>query len=133
MNVVFADTFYYLAWVNSKDANHAKARQFSNSYTGAVVTSAWIITELADALCKSVNKLSFLTTYAMIQSDPNTHVVPLDESLQQRGIALYRSRTDKDWSLTDCVSMLIMQDLGIAEALTGDRHFEQAGFQVLLK
>ena len=42
------------------------------------------------------------------------------------------NRQDKDCSLTDCVSFVIMREAGLQEALTGDRHFEQAGFQALL-
>jgi hypothetical protein len=49
------------------------------------------------------------------------------------GIELYTSRPDKDWSLTDCISFVVMQDRGITDALTGDHHFEQAGFRALLK
>jgi hypothetical protein len=44
-----------------------------------------------------------------------------------------RERSDKDWSLTDCISFAVMEDEGIHEALTGDQHFEQAGFRALLK
>jgi hypothetical protein len=50
-----------------------------------------------------------------------------------RGLALYAARPDKEWSLTDCVSFLVMQDHGVTEALTADHHFEQAGFVALLK
>jgi uncharacterized protein len=46
---------------------------------------------------------------------------------------LYHSRPDKRWSLTDCISFTVMKEEGIAEALTGDHHFEQAGFHALLK
>ena len=44
-----------------------------------------------------------------------------------------RQRQDKDWSLTDCISFIVMRDRRIVEALTGDHHFEQAGFVALLK
>jgi hypothetical protein len=50
-----------------------------------------------------------------------------------RGIQLYNSRLDKDWSLTDCISFVVMRERGITEALTGDHHFEQAGFTTLFK
>jgi predicted nucleic acid-binding protein len=45
---------------------------------------------------------------------------------------LYRNRADKNWSLTDCISFVVMKRKGITEALTGDHHFEQAGFKALL-
>ena len=52
---------------------------------------------------------------------------------RMRGVALYAERPDKDWSLTDCISFVVMRTMDITEALTGDRHFEQAGFTALLK
>lgn len=65
--------------------------------------------------------------------DPNTQVVPIDQALFDAGLALYGARLDKDWSLTDCISFVVMQREGITEALTGDHHFEQTGFVALLK
>jgi predicted nucleic acid-binding protein len=47
-------------------------------------------------------------------------------------ISLFGARPDNNWSLTDCISFVVMRDEGIIDALTGDRHFEQAGFKVLL-
>jgi len=47
----------------------------------------------------------------------------------ERGLKLYTERPDKDWSLTDCISFVVMEEHGIIEALTGDHHFEQAGFK----
>ena len=49
------------------------------------------------------------------------------------GSDLYAQRLDKDWSLTDCISFVVMRERGIAEALTADHHFEQAGFTILLR
>ncbi len=60
-----------------------------------------------------------------------TIVLP-DQALMDRGIALYDQRPDKAWSLTDCISFVIMQDHGLRGALTGDHHFEQAGFDTLV-
>ena len=50
-----------------------------------------------------------------------------------RALERYRRYRDKDWSLTDCSSMIIMGDLAITEALTHDGDFEQAGFAVLMQ
>jgi uncharacterized protein len=56
-----------------------------------------------------------------------------DTRLFQRGVDLFEQRQDKDWSLTDCLSFVVMRDEGISQALTGDEHFEQAGCTALLK
>jgi len=48
-------------------------------------------------------------------------------------LTLYGNRADKAWSLTDCISFAVMAEEGLSDGLTGDRHFEQAGFHALLK
>jgi predicted nucleic acid-binding protein len=68
-----------------------------------------------------------------LKKDPTDVVVPAEQSLFERGIQLYLQRADKKWSLTDCISFVVMQDRGLLDALTGDHHFEQAGFNALLK
>jgi predicted nucleic acid-binding protein len=59
--------------------------------------------------------------------------MPPDGATFVQGVELYRNRSDKDWSLTDCISFVVMTREGITEALTADRDFEQAGFKALLK
>jgi len=53
--------------------------------------------------------------------------------LFDRGCELYISRSDKEWSLTDCISFVVMRREELTDALTADRHFEQAGFSALLR
>ena len=60
-------------------------------------------------------------------------IVPAEAKLFEQGVEFYHRRPDKAWPLTDCISFVVMTDLGIREALTGDHHFEQAGFRALLK
>ena len=62
----------------------------------------------------------------------NNAIVPASEALFQRGLEFYCSRADQEWSLTDCISFVVMRDEKLTEALTGDHHFEQAGFVALL-
>jgi predicted nucleic acid-binding protein len=54
------------------------------------------------------------------------------DGLLRRAFDLFRSRSDKSWGLTDCVSFILMQEAGITDALTADVHFQQAGFRALL-
>ena len=66
--------------------------------------------------------------------------VPADSTLAdaaiddlQRALDLYAHARDKTWGLVDCATFIVMRDRGLTTALTADRHFEQAGFQVLMR
>ena len=134
MNVVFADSFYFFALLNLGDQRHAKAVAFTQSYAGQVVTTEWIITELADGLAKpSHRRRVFMDLYRDLKANPNLVIMPYASGLLSDGISLYGQRPDKEWTLTDCVSFVVMRNAGLQDALTGDRHFEQAGFVALLK
>ncbi len=129
----FADSFVFLAMLNPRDRRHRPAVESLSGAAGPLVTTAWVLTELADGLCSSRTRALFLSLEKRLRNDPLVIIVPADERLYDLGFALYRDRPDKDWSLTDCISFVVMQERGIAEALTGDHHFEQAGFTALLK
>ncbi len=133
MRQVFADTFYYLALMNQDDAAHAKAVAASGSLDCPTLTTAWVLTEVGDAFAAPPQRRVFLNLLEDLESDPTCTVLPASESLFQSGVALYRRRPDKEWSLTDRVSFAAMREHGITEVLTEDHHFEQAGFTVLLK
>jgi predicted nucleic acid-binding protein len=60
---------------------------------------------------------------------PDVEIVKLDDQLVDESLKLYSDRTDKAWSWTDCISFVVMSQRGITTALTGDHHFQQAGFQ----
>jgi uncharacterized protein len=132
MKTVFADTSFYIALLNQRDEHHQQARQFADEYPGDFVTSAWIVTELADYLCNTANRNLFLSIYGDLRADARVTIVPFSTDLFDRGIELYAARPDKDWSLTDCVSFLIMRQLQLHEAAAADHHFVQAGFAALL-
>ena len=89
--------------------------------------------EMADALCRPPQRDEVLALYNVVETDPAFRLVRASSELVQRGRKLYRERTDKEWPLTDCISFVAMQEHGLAEALTADHHFEQAGFKALLK
>jgi len=76
---------------------------------------------------------AFPRLLAALRADPACTIVPPTQSLLDQGVELYNERPDKSWSLTDCISFVAMREYGATQALTGDRHFEQAGFTLLLK
>lgn len=133
MSAYFADTAFYLALLNRRDSLHQEALDLARSLDRPIVTTAWILTEVANWTAPPPMRQRFLQLLDALASDPSVLIVEHDEALYQRGLALYRSRTDKAWSLTDCVSFIVMQERNLHQALTADHHFEQAGFAALLR
>jgi predicted nucleic acid-binding protein len=133
MNAVFADTFYFLALLNPSDKTHQRSLEFTTAFQGRLVTTAWVLTELADALCRPPDRERIGQFIERLRTKPEMRLAAAEEALFDAGFQLYRQRPDKEWSLTDCISFVVMQREAITEALTGDHHFEQAGFIALLK
>lgn len=133
MRTVFADSFYFFALLNDRDPAHERATAFGQSYFDRVITTHWVLTELADGLSRPATRFVFMATLDELRADPRITIVGCNDELFNAGVSLFGQRPDKYWSLTDCVSFIVMQREGITEALTGDKHFEQAGFVALLK
>jgi predicted nucleic acid-binding protein len=130
---VFADTSFYVVVVNREDAAHHVAREFALRFHGIMLTTEYVLVEVGNWLSRSGDRSVFLDLMARLMSDAHTVIVPADHNLFERGLALYAERPDKDWSLTDCIWFIVMQEREVMEALTADRHFEQAGFVALLR
>ena len=131
MNAVFADTSFYLALLDERDPLHGLAITESK-VNRRIVTTEFIVLELGNACGRAEDHADFLAILAGMRASPRTTILPLDSLLLQRGLDLLADRTDKNWSLTDCISFVVMKNDGLREALTADRHFEQAGFVPLL-
>lgn len=129
----FVDTFAFLAMLNPADARHAEAMSWFNSSRRPLVVTEWVLTELADGLCAARTRATAVAVEARLRTNQRVTIVEASADLFRRGLDLYADRPDKDWSLTDCISFVVMKDHQITEALTGDHHFEQAGFVALLK
>jgi len=133
MKAVFADSFHFLALLNCKEALHERAMPEHCRAWPKMVTTDCIILEIGDALCNPRDHDDSLAFYELLQADRRFKIIQLSPALLERDIKRFHDRQDKDWPLTDCISFVVMEDENIREALTGDRHFEQAGFKALLK
>ena len=129
MNAVFADTFYYVALLDPQDSTHEKAVNVTRGLESDIVTSAWVLLELANSLSAPRHRKVFGDFLDKLRANQGVTIYEAERELFDLGVELYRGRDDKDWSLTDCISFVVMKREGIHEALTGDRNFEQAGYK----
>ena len=132
MKAVFADTAFLVALVNPRDQYHARAAELNAELESPLVTTAWVLLEFANAVSASRSRVQFERVLNGLRSAENVEIIAPDAGLFDRGCQLYITRTDKDWSLTDCISFVVMGERNLTDALTADRHFEQAGFNALL-
>lgn len=130
---IFVDTVYWLALVNGNDRWHKQALDWSSRIEEQLVTTDAVLTEVADALCRADRRRWAVEAVKAIRMDRSITSLPGSAKLFTDGFKLYAERPDKDWSLTDCMSFVVMKDRKIDRALTADVHFVQAGFHALLR
>jgi uncharacterized protein len=130
---LFLDTAFIQALLNPRDDFHRQAKTlFPRIRTAKEVwlTEA-IITEVGNAL-SAFNRAGAVQFIQQCYRTENIKVVSVDTELLKQALALYQSRSDKSWGLTDCISFIVMQQQNLSDAVTGDRHFIQAGFRALM-
>ena len=132
MTHVFADTFFFLAVLNRRDPSHEEALRFYGDNSLHFVTTEWVLSEVANASSAPAMRPGFKRLYDLLEKDTRVRIIPASHDSFHRGLDLYFNRPDKEWSFTDCASFGVMNQEGIEQALTGDRHFAQAGFRAML-
>jgi len=132
--LLFADTFYWVALLNPGDAFHAHVTSFGSRLGSArLVTTDEVLTEVLNWFCQSGPHWRGQAASLIhdLRSDPDVDVMPQTRADFDAGLALYEARSDKEYSLTDCRSMVALRALGVSEVLTNDHHFTQEGFTIL--
>ncbi len=127
------DTVFIQALLNARDQYHAKAKTFLPRLHKA--SEVWITEAVLVEVCNAfsaINRAAPIQFVEYCYSTDNIQVVTIDTSLLKRAITLYKNRSDKTWGLTDCISFVVMDEQGLKEAVTADKHFIQAGYRALL-
>jgi len=134
-DLTFVDASGWIALVNVNDTLHQQAvrlfEQRLNEGRG-FVTSSVVLLEVGNWLSPVPLRRLASDLIERVEHSSRIQVVELTPELYRKGWQLYRERPDKDWGVIDCISFAIMQERNIVEALTADRHFQQAGFVALL-
>jgi predicted nucleic acid-binding protein len=135
MKVVFADTHYWIAVASPGDPFAAAAKKAKDLLGPVIlVTTDEVLTEFLAALCKGGPALrqAAVKMVRAIMANGNVRVIPQSRDTFLKGLNRYQKREDKQYSLTDCISMNTMEAEAIREVLTNDHHFEQEGMAVLI-
>lgn len=137
MRILFADTFYWIALINPRDAWHDEVMKFNYTLTNnyKLLLTDGVVDEVFAFFSKQGEQMR-KKTYALYQAmlnDRNIEIITPTPQHRQAGIELYGKRLDKGYSLTDCISMVVMKDRNVLEVLTHDVHFAQEGFTIIFQ
>ena len=135
MRTVFGDASYWIALLNPRDQWHERANSITRRLGDRlIVTSEMVLVELLNHFAEygEMKRGEVARMVKALVANPSVEVVPQTSEQFRAAVDYYESRSDKEWGLTDCSSFQIMESRGIGEALSSDRDFAQAGFNVLL-
>ncbi len=135
MKEIFADTSGWIALVVKSDFSHEKTVEIYRNLLnqGAdFITHDAILLEVGNGLSSVKARNVAVRLKESIENSSRIKSVSLSQEIIELGWKLYAERPDKEWGIVDCISFVVMERYGITEALTADKHFEQAGFIKLL-
>ncbi len=132
MTEKFLDTGYVLALELSNDANHRAAQDHWRQIAGnlpRLVTTTYVFAEIVTFFNSRQRHDKAVAVGEMLLTSPSVELIAVDDALFRDGWALFCRHADKTYSLTDCISFVVMRRRGINTAFAFDRHIEQAGFR----
>ena len=131
--MIFVDTGYLFAVASPGDQLYPRAMKWAEAMLLPMLTTDYVLWEMINGYSRTSDRRQAHALLDNIQSSPAWQVIRASEDLYRAGLSLHRRYDDKDWSLTDCISFHVMRERGLVRALTHDHHFEQAGFEALLR
>lgn len=136
MKTVFVDTAALIALGNKQDSFHPAAWQKQQALVKnqtQFISSDFVIAEFCNAFSRVKLRATAVQMVNSIYQSKAWTVISINEDLMAKSLALFTQMQDKEWGLVDCSSMIIARDNQINCIFTADKHFEQAGFEILLK
>ncbi len=131
MEPVFVDTGTWYAYINAKDPDHFKVREFLDSFEEKLVTSSYIFDEIITLVLARLGHQKAVKVGEVLLNPKVVELVRVGAADEWSAWQLFQQRSDKMYSFTDCTSFVLMWRLKLAKALTLDEHFAQEGFEVV--
>ena len=135
MRVIFGDSSYWIALLNTRDQWHEVALIASADTEDCyIVTSETVLVEVLNHMAEYGDeaRIEAVGMVSDLIDDPRVEIVPQTTEQFHAAMDYYEARPDQTWGLTDCASFHLMEAMGISEALSSDSDFAQAGFRLLL-
>jgi len=132
MNPVFLDTGYLIALELAGDQNHRAALKHWRSVIKSIpplITTSYIFDEVVTFFNSRKHHAKAVEVGDRLLYSRSVQLIHVDEELFQAGWQYFQKHKDKEYSLTDCISFVVMKKLGIYAAFAFDKHFNQAGFK----
>ena len=134
--IIFVYTVGWIALAHRRDDLHKEVVQIYRNLGRILrVTTDAVLIESCNSFSKTTMRPLALVMMEKIRKAEQLgvlEIIPVGEKLIEQGWELFKTRMDKEWSLTDCISFAVMKERGISKAITSDHHFEQTGFEKLL-
>ena len=133
---VYVDTGYFVALLDGRDDLHGRAVALARELQAAgalLTTSDAVLVELANYCARGPLRRHAVASIAALRSARDWTIAPFTAALLKAAEARYAGHADKNWSLTDCLSMEVMTAGRIQEIATHDAGFDQAGYRVLMR
>jgi len=131
---IFIDTWAWYALADKSDAEHALAEETNKQLLDdgyIFVTTNNVLSESVTLMRYKINHLIAVNFWNLTQQLVKSglvKVVRVNEWHEQKAWEIFEKYHDQKFSLVDCTSFAVMQDLGLSEVFTGDHHFAIMGF-----
>jgi uncharacterized protein len=133
--MIFVDSSARIALLDQADGHHARARTFASELAagpyGRLVTTDYVPDEAATYLRLRAPSPALKQFKSILEASASVEVIWTTPARFRAAWEMSATHDDKRWSLTDCLSFVTMESLGIPSAFSFDSDFGQAGFEVL--
>ena len=130
--MTFVDTSVFLALEDESDEHHKEALQFRHELllegNYQLITTSYILDETLTLIRSRLGIRASIDFSKAIRRSKALKILPVSKDIEEKALDLFEAYDDKDFSFTDCVSFVVMREMGIEEAFAFDRHFDQMGF-----
>lgn len=129
--MIFVDTGAFLALYLKRDQYHQRAHKVFRALPRPFSTSNHVIDELATLLGRIAGYGYAADRIEDLYASESVEVLASMRDDEIEAIRWMRKYADKEISFTDCISFALIRRLGIQAVFTFDRHFRDAGFEVI--